>query len=195
MFAKRVCAYIVAVCVAVSSGPPSTRAQDTAEAARKAKAKNQQQRPDASSSPAPTKPKTYTNDDFPDSGASYTPAGGDIPGLTENPAPGKDTAILMLTPPNSTLTRPGSKLVFWSVKNTSDHPLDLTINLVVTGPCGFRQEHPVHLQLNNGAGFVGRQATDVAFSQANCAGGYTLELRAESSHRLLSRAWAPLKVL
>src|SRR5215472_4928937 len=56
VFARRFRPFItVAVCMAVFSGSPRTRAQDVAEAARKAKAKKQQQHPDASSSPTATK--------------------------------------------------------------------------------------------------------------------------------------------
>lgn len=172
------------------------RAQDVAEAARKAKAKKQQQHPDASSSPTATKPKSYTNDDFPESGgAGAASPGQDIVGSSEKPAPGKDTAVVTLSLPNSTIKRPGGTQVFWSVKNTSDHWLDLTISLIVNGPCGFHQEHPVHFRLNNGGGFGDKKAMGVAIYQDNCPGEYTFELRAESFHHLLSTASTTLKVL
>ncbi len=197
MFARRFRPFItVAVCVAVFSGSPSTRAQDVADAARKAKVKKQQQQPDASSSPTATKPKSYTNDDFPQSGgAGAGLPGQDIIGTTEKTAPGKNTAVVVLNLPNATVKRPGGTQVFWSVKNTSDHWLDLTINLIVNGPCGFHQEHPVRFRLSNGGGFGDKKAMGVAIYQDNCPGEYTFELRAESFHNLLSTASTTLKVL
>jgi hypothetical protein len=182
--------------MAVFSGSPSTPAQDVAEAARKAKAKKQQQHPDAGSSPTATKSKSYTNDDFPESGgAAAASPGQDIVGSSEKPVPGKDTAVVTLSLPNSTIKRPGGTQAFWSVKNTSDHWLDLTISLIVNGPCGFHQEHPVHFRLNNGGGFGDKKAMGVAIYQENCPGDYTFELRAESLHHLLSAASTTLKVL
>jgi hypothetical protein len=196
VFAKRFRPFIaVSVCIAVFSCFPGARAQDVAEAARQAKAKKQQQ-PDANSSPAATKPKSYTNDDFPEShGGSAGSAGQDIIGSSEKPAPGKDTAIVLLNLPNATIKRPGGTQVFWSVKNTSDHWLDLTINLIVNGPCGFHQEHPVHFRLSNGGGFGDKKAMGVAIYQDNCPGDYNFELRAESFHNTLSTASTSLKVL
>jgi len=197
MFAKRFLPFIaMAVGAAVFCGSPSTRAQDVAEAARKAKAKKQQQQPDGSSSTTTTKPKTYTTDDFPASGSSGAGAPGqDIVGSTEKPAPGKDTAVVILSLPNPTTKRPGGAHAFWSVKNTSDHWLDLTINLIVNGPCGFHQEHPLHFRLNNGGGFGDKKPMDVAIYQENCPGEYTFELRAESFHNLLSTASTTQQVL
>jgi hypothetical protein len=198
VFARRLRPFItVAVCVAVFCGSSSTRAQDVAEAARKAKAKKQQQQPDASPSLTATKPKSYTNDDFAASGgAAGTGAPGeDIVGTTEKPAPGKNTAVVILNLPNATVKRPGGTQVFWSVKNTSDHWLDLTINLIVNGPCGYHSEHPVRFRLNNGGGFGDKKTMGVAMYQDNCPGEYTFELRAESFHNLLSTASTTLKVL
>ena len=112
---------IVAASVAAFSAAPRARSQDVAEAARKAKAKKQQQQPDVGSSSTSAKPKTYTNEDFPDSGGgAATAAGQDVVGSSEKPAPGKDTAVVILSLPNSTVKRPGGALAFWSVKNSSD---------------------------------------------------------------------------
>jgi hypothetical protein len=187
---------IVAASVAAFSAAPRARSQDVAEAARKAKAKKQQQQPDVGSSSTSAKPKTYTNEDFPDSGGgTATAAGQDVVGSSEKPAPGKDTAVVILSLPNSTVKRPGGALAFWSVKNTSDHWLDLTINLIVNGPCGFHTEHPLHFRLSNGGGFGNKKSMGVSFYQDNCPGEYTFELRAESFHQLLSTATTTLKVL
>ena len=188
---------IVAASVAAFSAAPHARSQDVAEAARKAKAKKQQQQPDVGSSSTSAKPKTYTNEDFPDSGGggTATAAGQDVVGSSEKPAPGKDTAVVILSLPNSTVKRPGGALAFWSVKNSSDHWLDLTINLIVNGPCGFHTEHPLHFRLSNGGGFGNKKSMGVSFYQDNCPGEYTFELRAESFHQLLSTATTTLKVL
>ena len=187
---------IVAASVAAFSAAPRARSQDVAEAARKAKAKKQQQQPDVGSSSTSAKPKTYTNEDFPDSGGgAATAAGQDVVGSSEKPAPGKDTAVVILSLPNSTVKRPGEALAFWSVKNSSDHWLDLTINLIVNGPCGFHTEHPLHFRLSNGGGFGNKKSMGVSFYQDNCPGEYTFELRAESFHQLLSTATTTLKVL
>lgn len=197
MFARGFRPFIIfAVWVAVFCGASSMRSQDVAEAARKARAKKQQQQPDASSSPTATKPKSYTNDDFAEpSGAGVGAPGEDIVGTTEKPAPGKNTAVVVLNLPNATVKRPGGTQVFWSVKNTSDHWLDLTINLIVNGPCGYHVEHPVRFRLNNGGGFGDKKTMGVAMYQDNCPGEYTFELRAESFRNLLSTASTTLKVL
>lgn len=197
MGAKSVCLLMILVaCVALSYGSPRTRVQDVAEAARKAKAKKQQQQPDTSTSATAAKSKTYTDDDFAGSGnGGAGSAGQDIVGTTEKPAAGKDSAVVILNLPNATVKRPGGTQVSWSVKNTSDHWLDLTINLIVTGPCGFRQEHPLHFRLNNGGGFGDKKTMGVAIYQDFCPGDYHFELRAESFHQLLSAASTTLKVL
>ncbi len=186
---------IAAACVAAFSAAPRARSQDVAEVTRKAKAKKQQEQPDVGSSSTSTKPKTYTNEDFSESGGGTAAPGEDVVGTSEKPAPGKDTAVVILSLPNSTVKRPGGALAFWSVKNTSDHWLDLTINLIVNGPCGFHTEHPLHFRLSNGGGFGDKKSMGVAMYKDNCAGEYTFELRAESFHHTLSTATTTLKVL
>lgn len=194
MFAKHFLPLItVAVCAALFS--TSTRAQDVAEAARKAKAKKQQEQGDANSTSTATKPKTYTSDDFARADEGKGTAGQDIIGTTEKPAPGKDTAIVILNVPTATIKRPGGTQALWSVKNTSDHWLDLTITLIVTGPCNYRQVHPVRFRLNNGGGFGDKKAMGTMIYQDNCPGEYAIELRAESFHNLLSTASTTVKVL
>jgi hypothetical protein len=186
---------IVAVCLAAFSAAPGARSQDFAEAARKAKAKKQQQQPDAALSATSVKPKTFTNEDFPESGGSASPGGAaspgqDVVGSSEKPAPGKDTAIVILNLPNSTVKHSGGAVALWSVKNTGPHHQSNR-----EGPCGFHQEHPVRFRLNNGGGFGNRKSMGVSLYQDNCAGKYTFELRAESFHNTLSTATTTLKVL
>jgi len=196
MLPKRVLTFCaIAVFVATLPSTLRTEAQDVAEAARKAKVKKQQQQPEASSASTPAKPKTFTNDDFPDSGGSG--AGTDsrkIVGSAEPAGPGKDTGYVTLSLAHSTIKRPGGAEVTWAFKNTSDHWLNLTIVLVMDGPCGYHAEHPIKFRLNEHGGAGDSKTLGQMFYEHDCAGDYTFELRAKSFNTTLSTATTTLKV-
>jgi hypothetical protein len=162
--------------------------QDVAEAARKAKEKKQQNQTETDKSPAKPK-KTYTNEDIPESKSSAS--------AKPDSAPTKeDSATVTLSLPKSTSARPGGTNVLWSVHNTSDHFMNLTITLIVTGPCGFHSEHPLRFSLNPGGHFgIGNGAFGTAFYQDSCPGVYTFELRAMSYGKLLDSTTATITVL
>jgi hypothetical protein len=194
MSLKQIVSFIaVAVCMGALSGTLYAQSDDVAEAARQAKAKKQQQAASSSTS-APAKAKTFTNDDFPASGGGAS-GDGKVVGSSEQPAPGKDTGFVTLTLPNPTVKRPGATPVIWTFKNTSDHWLDLTIMLTVTGPCAFHQEHPIRFRLNNGGGAGDSKTLGVNFYNEDCPGNYTFELKAMSFRQTLSTATTTLKLL
>jgi hypothetical protein len=186
---------MIAVWGASLSSALSAQPQDVAEAARKAKAKKQQQQADSGSAPAAAKPKTFTNDDFPSSGGGGGAKEGEpVIGTTEKPEKGKDTAIVTLALPHSTIKHPGGTQVIWTFKNTSDHWLDITIRLVMDGPCGFHAEHPIRFRINDGGGGGDGKTFNQAFYEDACPGDYRFELRAETFGRVLSSASTTLKV-
>jgi len=194
------------VCPVLSAQSQDTQAQDVAEAARKAKEKKQQQQSQAQgqtqtqtqtpaqtqtktqtdSSPAKAK-KTYTNEDIPESKSADKPDAGPTK---------EDSATVTLEIPSPSVTRPWGTNVLWSVHNTSDHFIQFTILLVVTGPCGFHTEHPLRFSLNpGGRAGVGNGAFATAFYKENCPGVYTFELRALCYRKLLDSATATITVL
>ena len=181
---------------AVSSSLLHAQAQDVAEAARQAKAKKQQQQSDASpaSTSTPAKPKTFTNDDFPDSSGGTGTNGQKAVGSAEPAGPGKDTGYVTLSLAQTTIKRPGGAEVTWAFKNTSDHWLDLTISLVVDGPCRYHTEHPIKFRLNEHGGAGDSKTFGQMFYEHDCAGEYTFELRAKSFNKTLSTATTTLKV-
>lgn len=184
------------LCPVLHAQSQDTQSQDVAEAARKAKEKKQQQQTQAPTQKqtqmdsAPAKPKkTYTNEDIPESKSSGS-------GKADAGPTKEDSATVTLELPNPSVTRPWGTNVLWSVHNTSDHFINFTIILIVTGPCGFHTEHPLRFSLNNGgrAG-VGNGAFSTAFYQENCPGVYTFELRAMCYRKLLDSATATITVL
>jgi hypothetical protein len=195
MFGKRLRKGIIIAAVCVAAFSPALRAhtQNVAEAARKAKAKKQQQQSDRSTASTPAKSKTLTNDDFPDSGGSAV-AGPKNTASVQVIAPGKDTAWVTLILANYAIKRPGSAEVIWRVKNTSDHLLDITVTLIVDGPCGFHDQHALPFRLKGGAGAGDSKSLGEEFYAGNCPGKYTFELRAASGGKVLSTAGTSLVV-
>jgi hypothetical protein len=190
MSSRPVTVFVIIVLVAGALSAPHARSQDIAEAARKAKEAKQAkdgkgQKPSETDNP-PAK-KTFTSDDFPDSTSSAAPA---KPG----PPTSKDSATVTLKLAKSSTPRPGGTDVFWTVVNNSDHTMNLTMNLVVTGPCGFRQEHPLRFTINPGYKRGDMTSLGTAIYQDNCPGEYTFELSAISNRQVLDSATATLKV-
>jgi type II secretory pathway pseudopilin PulG len=192
------------VCPVLRAQSQDAQSQDVAEAARKAKEKKQQQQtqtqtqtPAQTQAPtqtktqtdsAPAKPKkTYTNEDIPESKSAEKPDAGPTK---------EDSATVTLEIPSPSVTRPWGTNVLWSVHNTSDHFIQFTILLVVTGPCGYHQEHPLRFSLNpGGRAGVGNGAFATAFYKEDCPGVYTFELRALCYRKLLDSATATTTVL
>lgn len=189
MHARRVVPFFAIVLVAGALCPRlHAQPQDVAEAARKAKEKKQQNQTETDKSPAKPK-KTYTNEDIPGSKSSAA-------AKPDSPPSKEDSATATLSLPRSTVPRPGATAVDWAVHNTSDHFMNLTVTLVVTGPCGFRQERPRRFSLNpGGRGGIGDSSLGTESNKDNCPGEYTFELRAMSSSKLLDTATATITVL
>ncbi|HYK40713.1 MAG TPA: hypothetical protein VEU98_11820 [Candidatus Eremiobacteraceae bacterium] len=198
MLLKKIFPFLVIVVWSVFlSSALSARPQDVAEAARKAKAKKQQEQAEsASTTPAAaSKPKTFTNDDFPGSGGGGGAKEGEpVIGSTEKPEKGKDTAIVTLALPHSTIKHPGGTQVIWTFKNTSDHWLDITLRLVIDGPCGYHADHPFKFRINEHGGGGDGKTFNQAFYSDTCPGDYRFELRAETFGRVLSSASTTLKI-
>jgi hypothetical protein len=114
-----------------------------AEAARQAKLKKQQKAQDPAK-PA-VKPKTYSNDDLPESGSSVQDseenrtATASLTGTDPNQSkiqPANNTATVKVQAPKSPIRHPGaSPPIEWSMQNTSDHTVRVTLAFTVTGPC------------------------------------------------------------
>jgi|SRR5579872_6217669 len=179
-----------------------TQTQDVAEAARQAKLKKQQKQ-SGSAEPA-AKPKTYTNDDIPEAKTASAPSSpqeakstGVSPGASADSAKtvpaGKNSATVTVSPVRSSTPHPGGSEVDWSVHNTSDHALQITMTLIVTGPCKYRYETSRSTTLQSGEQ-VGDNMFGFAVYEDSCPGSYNVELRATANGQVLGSATATVRV-
>ncbi len=197
--------YVALACLCASICPAlSAQSQDVAEAARQAKLKKQQKAPDSAKPSANS--KTYTNDDIPESKAAVQdpssektgPPAVSKPGNAKTDeaktTPANNSATVTVGVPNSAIKHPGGSEINWSMQNTSDHTINVTVTLDITGPCKYHYQTSRAMELNAGSGYTDNMF-GFAVYENSCPGSYDVELRVSAYGKVLSTATASATVI
>jgi hypothetical protein len=75
----------------------------------------------------------------------------------------------------------------WMIENHSDHIVHPTVTFIVTGPCHYKSELPTNPEMGPGYGLA-YHGFQVALSESDCAGQYSLELRITAAGQVVTAA-------